>query len=108
MKYELMIAPSAHEDIAGIKHYIANDDPQAADNVAGRIYATIDTIESFPKIGGSVSERFGIKSDYLFFVVLPYTYIVFYKIEKAFIFVDRILDGRRDCVRVLTTSNHQA
>ena len=102
MSYELVISNRAEIEIAKIRDTIAKDNPQAASKVASRIYDVTETIAHFPGIGGSVSERFGIKSDYLFFVVLPYTYIIFYKTVGDKVFIGRVIDGRRDCVRVLT------
>ena len=102
MEYELVITPTAVSEILAICDYIANDSPQNAAKVGGRIYSTIETVRKFPQIGGSAKERFGLKMDFQYFVVLPYTYIIFYKVVGQKLYVGHVIDGRRDCVRVLT------
>ena len=99
MEYRLIITKNAIADITGIYDYIAKDNTNNAGTVLERINETIETIHAFPNIGGSAKQRFGI--DYKYFVVLPYTYIIFYKIIKNNLYISRIIDGRRDCIRLL-------
>jgi len=94
MKYQKRIAPVAHRDIAGIKDYISKDKPDAAVKMARKIYSSFDLLQDNPKIGFSLKAKFGIETDYLFWVVKPY--LVFYKIESDFIRIYRVLDGRSD------------
>jgi plasmid stabilization system protein ParE len=75
----LVISQQEHNDIVEIHDYIKNDNSlDVANKVANRIYNTIENIAHNPKIGGSVKKRFGIETDHLYFVVLPYPYLVFY------------------------------
>jgi len=97
-----MMSPLAHDDIDKIHKYIAENDLVNANNVVNRIYDVIKKIEIFPKIGSSVKERFEAESNYLYFAVSPFSYLILYIIEDETIFIDRIIDGRRDCMRVLT------
>ena len=101
MKYNFSVTTPAKNDIVGIKAYIVSNNKRAAIKISTRIYEVLDNIEKNPKIGGSVSERFGIDTDSLYFPVLPYTYIIFYRLNKQNITIDRVLDGRRDCMSVL-------
>ena len=94
MKYQKRIAYSAHRDIAEIKLYISKDKPNAASKMANKIYASFDLLQENPHIGGSVDKKFGIETDYLFWVVSPY--IVFYKLEDDFVGIYRVLDSRSD------------
>jgi plasmid stabilization system protein ParE len=88
------IAPAAHRDIEGIRNYIAKDKQSAADKVANGIYDAFDFLAENPHIGGSLKERYGIVTDFLFWVVAPY--IIFYKLEDEFVGIYRVLDGRSD------------
>ena len=104
MEYKLVISKKAEKDILSICDYIAKDCMQSANKVATRIYETIENIGRFPKMGGSTAERFEIESDYQYFPVLPYPYLIFYKTIKDKVNIGRVIDGRRDCIRVLVTS----
>lgn len=101
MKYNLSLAIEAHNDIDGIGRYIALDNLSAAKKVTARIFKVLDTIVSNPKIGASAAERFQVDTDSLYFVVLPYTYIIFYNIKAQEVKVSRVLDSRRDCMSIL-------
>ncbi|MDR2201892.1 MAG: type II toxin-antitoxin system RelE/ParE family toxin [Clostridiales bacterium] len=97
------IARAAHEDIAGIRDYIKKDKPAAADRIAKAIYASFDFLCGNPYAGGELANKFGIESDYRFWVVKPY--IVVYKIEDGYIGVYRVLDGRSDYLAALNLLN---
>jgi plasmid stabilization system protein ParE len=105
MKYILIVSDPARLDILGIKDYIASDNPYAATKVSTRIYKTLSTLESNPKIGGSMAKRFKVQTDYFFFAVSPYPYIVFYRLNAQTITIDRVLDGRRDYLGLLGLKN---
>jgi len=94
MKYLKRITPAAHRDIAGIKSYIARDKPNAAAKMANEIYDSFDLLQDNPNIGLSLKKKFGIETDYLFWIVSPY--IVFYKLEDNYVGIYRVLDGRSD------------
>jgi len=105
MKYQRKIAPAAHRDIVAIKNYIALDKPGAAVKTANRIYDSFDLLQDNPNIGGSIEKKFGVISDYLFWVVAPY--IVFYKFEDNCVGVYRVLDGRSDYLAKLGLKTKQ-
>ena len=102
MEYKLLVTKPAERDILAICDPVVAVDEKIATKIATRIYETIGNIHKFPKIGGSVAERFGIKSTYKYFVVLPYSYIIFYNVVGSTLYINRVVDARRDCVRVLT------
>jgi plasmid stabilization system protein ParE len=101
VKYKLTITDQAQNDIEAIHDYIAIDNKQIAKKVASRIYEIIDCISLFPNIGASAKEKFGIKTNLKCFSVFPYSYLVFYQIKKDELFISNVIDGRRDCIRVL-------
>ena len=101
MKYDFTLSTPAKEDILGINDYIAADNPYAAAGVSSRIYEVLTLIRNNPKVGGKISERFNLKSDYLFFIVLPYTYMIFYTLHGQDITIHRVLDGRSDYLSTL-------
>ena len=104
MEYKQKISKVVYREVDGIRSFIAKDNLDAANKVASRIFDVIDIVTFNPKIGSKVSERFGIKSDYLFFVVSPFTYIILYKVDESVVKFGRVIDGRRDCVRVLSAN----
>jgi len=101
MEYKLSLAVEAHYDIEKTTLYISSKNPAAATRVVARIFKALDNIRINPKIGGSAAERFNVETDSLYFVVLPYSYIIFYNIVGQEIRVNRVLDSRRDCISVL-------
>jgi plasmid stabilization system protein ParE len=94
MRYKKRIVHSAHRDIAGIKSYIEKDKPSAAVKVANGIYDLFYTLVANPQMGAALKDKFGIETDFNFFVKKPY--IILYKIEGEFLSIYRVLDGRSD------------
>jgi len=102
MKYEYAISPEAQNDISGIYGFIIEkNNPASAENVVSAIYEAIDYASNYPTIGMNAERHFGYETDYLFLVALPYPYLVFYKFTNKKVYIHRVLDGRRDCVKIL-------
>jgi plasmid stabilization system protein ParE len=60
---------------------------------------SLPDLRDIPGIGTSLSSKVGFETDYRFLVCG--NYLAFYRCENRTIFVDRILYGRRDYVRIL-------
>ena len=98
---KLLISPEAKQDLLEIKEYISNelDSPIAARNVTDKIIKQISTLSDFPKIGTMLSSIINMETGYRFLVCGSYT--AFYRYIDNTVFVDRILYGKRDFMRIL-------
>lgn len=59
----------------------------------------VDQMESFPEIGAPLASVAEVDSEYRFLVTG--NYLTFYRVRGSDVYVDRILYGRRDYLRVL-------
>ena len=86
----LHLSDEAQADLAGIKSYIAKnlENPSAA----------ISTVRN-SLIGASLSSIADVESDYRFLVTG--SYLTFYRVLDNDVYVDRVLYGRRDYLRIL-------
>lgn len=91
----------AKEDLKGIRTYIREelDNPTAAKAVVDRIIERIRQLEQFPMLGAALSSIIEPETDYRFLV--SGNYLIFYRIEKDAVYVDRILYGKRDYLKIL-------
>ena len=98
---KLLISPEAKQDLLEIKEYISNelDSPIAAKNVTDKIIKQISTLSDLPKIGTMLSSIINMETGYRFLVCGSYT--AFYRYIDNTVFVDRILYGKRDFMRIL-------
>jgi addiction module RelE/StbE family toxin len=98
---KLAISPVAKSDLKEIKRYITEelDNPHAAKNVISKILQRIKTLQDFPEIGSPLSSIIEIETPYRFLVCG--NYLAFYRVEKNTVFVDRVLYGRRDYIKIL-------
>lgn len=103
MRYIIRINPVAITDLQQIKAYIAEDNPDVAEKLAGNIYTKNREASGISQMRISLSSRIVIKTDYLFLVCGMY--LVFYKIEGKFVSVYRVLNGRRDYLSILFTDD---
>ena len=85
----------------GIWDYIVSDlqNPSAAERIVNRIMDDVDRLESHAEIGAPLSSIADIESDYRFLVTG--SYLTFYRVRDNDIYVDRVLYGRRDYLRIL-------
>jgi addiction module RelE/StbE family toxin len=99
--HKLKISPQALDDMKEIKSYISQElgNPQAAVNVVSKIMKKIHGLSKYPGIGASLSSVVDIQNDYRFLVCA--NYLIFYRCEGEVVFVSRVLDGRRDYIRIL-------
>jgi addiction module RelE/StbE family toxin len=98
---KLNISPEAKNDLLEIKKYISEElnSPKAANNTVKKILSGIKNLRQFPKMGPSLSAKVNIETPYRFLVCG--NYLAFYRPEETELFVDRIIYGRRDYIRIL-------
>ncbi len=98
---KILISPEAKHDMLETKEYITEElgSPIAAKNVLDKITKHISKLSDFPKIGAPLSSITDIETDYRFLVCGNYT--AFYRYFDDTVFIDRILYGKRDFVRIL-------
>ncbi|ULQ60416.1 type II toxin-antitoxin system RelE/ParE family toxin [Brucepastera parasyntrophica] len=95
------ISPAAKSDLEEIKQYISDElyNPQAALRIISDITRRIRLLQEFPETGAPLSSIVEIETPYRFLVCGKY--LTFYRFEKDTVFVDRILYGRRDYLKIL-------
>ena len=98
---KLHLSPEAQEDLSEIKAYIAEDleNPQAALSTVTKITKTIRMLQDHALIGTPLSAVADVNSDYRYLV--SGSYMVFYRVAGKDVFIDRVLYGRRDYLRIL-------
>lgn len=98
---KLQISKAAQKDLLEIKSYIAIDldNPKAAVSVVGKITKKIRLLRENPLMGAALVSISGANSEERFLVCG--SYMVFYRVTREKVFVDRVLYGRRDYLRVL-------
>ena len=98
---KLHLSPEAQEDLSEIKAYIAEDleNPQAALSTVTKITKTIRMLQDHALIGTPLSAVADVNSDYRYLV--SGNYMVFYRVADKDVFIDRVLYGRRDYLRIL-------
>ena len=97
----VFLSGDAKEDLKDIRTYIREDldNPTAAKAVVDRIIERIRQLEQFPMLGAALSSVIEPETDYRFLV--SGSYLIFYRIEKDAVYVDRILYGKRDYLKIL-------
>lgn len=97
----LHLSPEAQDDLAEIKKYIATEleNSIAALNTVRRITKGIRALQTQAGIGAPLSSVANVDSDYRFFV--SGNYLTFYRVNGSDVYVDRVLYGRRDYLRIL-------
>ncbi|MGI6248213.1 MAG: type II toxin-antitoxin system RelE/ParE family toxin [Acutalibacteraceae bacterium] len=98
---ELLISPAANDDLIAIREYITKDldSPKAAANTLNKIIKSIKRLIDFPLSGAPLESIIDFPNDYRF--VVSGNYISFYRYADGTVFVDRVLYGGRDFVKIL-------
>jgi len=98
---DLHLAPEAQADLVNIKEYITKDleNPTAALSTVARITKTIRILREHAFIGTPLSSIADTDIDYRYLV--SGNYMIFYRVTGKDVFVDRVLYGRRDYLRIL-------
>jgi addiction module RelE/StbE family toxin len=99
-RYRVIWTETAARDLEDIASYIAKDSTQQATKVLKRVRAKSATLRSFPSRGRVVPEldELGIRN-WRELIVSPWR--VIYRIEGRLVFVESVLDGRRDVEDIL-------
>lgn len=101
MKNSIHYSPEAQNDMDEIWEYIVVElcNPQAAENTVNKIIDAVDELENFTEIGALLSSVTDMESDYRF--LISGNYMVFYRVNGQDVYIDRVLYGRRDYLRIL-------
>lgn len=101
MKNKIHYSPEALHDLDGIWEYIVMElcNPISAENVVTGILDTVQKLEEFAEMGAPLSSVADIESDYRF--LLSGNYMAFYRTIGNDVYIDRVLYGRRDYLRIL-------
>lgn len=98
---KLCLSEEAQSDLAEIKAYITDEleNPTAAENTLRRITKDMRILREYSSAGALLSSISDIESEYRFLV--SGNYLTFYRVSGNNVYIDRILYGRRDYLRIL-------
>lgn len=99
MKLKIKINPIAIKDIEEAKEYIREENSSAIDKFSKRINDSLEALSEFPELGIELAKKISVNTNYRYFIVDEY--IVFYKFDENYLFVYRILNGKRDYIKIL-------
>ena len=101
MKNKIHYSKEARRDLDEIWDYIVSElqNRSAAERTVNRIMDAVDQLEDFAEIGAPLSSIADVESDYR--VLVTGNYLTFYRVHEKEVYVDRILYGRRDYLRIL-------
>ena len=101
MKNSVLYTAAARRDLEEIRDYIAEElsNPDAAGHTVNAILNAAERLEQFALLGAPLASVTGVKSEYRFLV--SGSYLVFYRIKGQNVFIDRILYGKRNYLKVL-------
>lgn len=97
----LHLSKAAQNDLAEIKGYITEEleNPDAALATVSRITKKIRILKNQAYVGAPLSSVADTESNYRFLV--SGNYLVFYRVLEKDVYIDRVLYGRRDYMRIL-------
>lgn len=100
-KHKIYYTLEAQRDLDGIWEYIAFDlqNTAAAERMVTRIMDDVQRLENYAEMGTPLSSIADVEIDYRFLVTG--SYLTFYRVSGGDVYVDRVLYGRRDYLRVL-------
>lgn len=98
---DLFYSPQAMDDLDDIWRYIREElgNARSARKIVNGIMDSAERLREFSELGPRLSSITRVESEYRFLVCGEY--IVFYRKEDKGVFVDRVLYGRRDYLRIL-------
>lgn len=101
MTAEVVWSPVAVDDLDAIQGWIAdeNDEPTTADKTITAILDRVDGVAGFPLATTPLDSRCRIKSNWRF--VEERGYLIFIRVERDRVYVDRVLSGKSDFLRKL-------
>ena len=106
MKNKIHYAVEARRDLDDIWDYIVTDlcNASAAERVVNDILDVVEQLENFSEMGALLASIANVDSDYRFLV--SGNYLISYRVSGMDVYVDRILYGRRDYLRILFGDTH--
>lgn len=101
MNFAVKFSPTALNDLDEIYDYTANalKNPDAADNTINKILDKTDLIADNPEMGTRLFFDNDLFSGYRYLV--SDNYLAFYRISADSVFVDRVIYGKRDFMKLL-------
>jgi len=101
MKNKIHYAVEARRDLDDIWDYIVTDlcNTSAAERVVHAILDAVDQLENFSAMGALLASIANVDGDYRF--LISGNDLIFYRVSEMNVYVDRILYGRRDYLRIL-------
>lgn len=95
-------------DLDGIWDYITNEllSPSAAEDTVNGIMDVLNGLEDFPEMGNRLIFDTELDSGYRFAIYK--NYMAFYHIQADFIYIDRVMYGKRDYMAELFIDNTTA
>lgn len=98
---EIHYSPLALNDLDEIWKYISETlcDPATAQNTVDGIIDSVDMLADHPQMSTSLYFTSGLNSGYRY--IIHGNYMAFYRINKLDIYIDRILYGKSNYMRVL-------
>ena len=103
--HKLILTSQARRDMHQIKDYISRrlQNPIAAKNTLSALIKEFRKLEQFPAMGPVVLDEMGAATSER--VLACKNYLAFYRIEKADVYIDRVLHGRQDYLASLFGEN---
>ena len=104
---KIVLSPEARNDLAEIRDYIEQEleSSDAAIKTIAGITKRLRELEKHGKPGARLSAVTDVESEYRFLVCGNYR--AFYRYEDGTVYVDRILYGRRNYMRVLFSEDDE-
>lgn len=101
MKNKIHYTKESRRDLDEIWDYIVSElqNLSAAERIVSSIMDAVDQLEDFAEVGAPLSSIANVESDYRFLVTG--NYLTFYRVNGNEVYVDRVLYGRRDYLRIL-------
>lgn len=98
---KLLLSQEAQNDLFAIKAYIVSEleNPGAAVTTIAEITKCLHQLTQFAALGAPLSSVADVQSDYRFLVCGKY--LAFYRVQASNVYIDRVLYGRRDYLRIL-------
>ena len=101
MKYKVKFSPMALQDLDEIHWYISDIlcDPTAADRIVNGILDKTDLLADQPEIGTRLLFPSGLDSGYRYLIFE--NYLAFYRFVPDQVYIDRVIYGKRDYLKIL-------
>jgi len=87
---EIVWSPLARRRLQEIREYVARDKPEAAERLAIRIVAVVESLRNYPRLG-----RVGAEPGVRELVIGGTPYIVLYRVEGRRVVISTVWHGRQ-------------